>query len=401
MIDKTLFDSYAQALETVCGVAHDYILALWDEVEGMTAAQAKEYLLLAYSEVVAKTGSLAANSATEFYDSQRAAAGVSGEFEAQVYTPDNEKWLRQDIADTFKIGVTREGAAKLLAGSGVQRTMEYADDTLSYNSKYDPAHPKWALVPRANACDWCVMICSNGFFFNTAGSAKSARHSNCKCVPVVDFDTKNPSLEGYHPDELYRRYKDCKDTIEDVARNEWNAMSAEERKKYESKGKSAWDNYLTRRTQAEMRLRDRTWLNTGEAPRVTFENSDVESNVLPHELRTAERLAKHGIAPCFVQDYEWVKDENGRKFKVGKADLSNGIEIKTVQSSRNAEGAMINYLNNASKKKDLTRVVIDNSESEYITDKNLVKAALDQIGNFSNIPRVTVLTKTDRLIDIK
>jgi hypothetical protein len=50
-------------------------------------------------------------------------------------------------------------------------------------------------------------------------------------------------------------------------------------------------------------------------------------------------------------------------------DLANGVEIKTPITSRNPYGAVDNYLESCIGKKNVTRIVIDNFESNFSDDQ--------------------------------
>ena len=136
--------------------------------------------------------------------------------------------------------------------------MEQADATIIGNASRDPAHPLFALVPHAGACGFCIMLGSNGFVYHSRAKANASRHPNCRCRPVVDFDTENPALAGYDPDAMHGAYSDARAAVEDDARAEWDAMSEEERAKWKVDGKGAYDHYLRNRIAAEMSARQRT-----------------------------------------------------------------------------------------------------------------------------------------------
>ena len=91
--------------------------------------------------------------------------------------------------------------------------------------------------------------------------------------------------------------------------------------------------------------------------------------------------------------------QNGRKVRVGLPDFRNGVEIKTPMTSRNALGAMDNYLENAAKKDGVKRVVIDNTASLF-TDKELIDAARKALADYPKIPLLTILKKDGMLLNI-
>ena len=203
------------------------------------------------------------------------------------------------------------------------------------------------------------MLASFGF---STGSREAAAHthSNCDCRIVPQWG--GDSVDGYDPDEMYGRYNVCLDAIGG---------------------------------------RDPEWFMTGKVPDVLFSTNQVKGRVSEAELRTASRLAAHGIKPMFIQDYEWVVGEGGRKRKVGFPDLENGIEIKTLGSSGSAFGAMGNYLENSAKKKGIKCVVVDNSESARIADDDLVKAGRKIVDSYPSIPHLRLLLKSGVFLMVK
>ena len=182
-------------------------------------------------------------------------------------------------------------------------------------------------------------------------------------------------------------------------------MPDDEREAYiASHGKregAAFDAFLNKRVSAEIGRRDAGWFKNCIIPDVTYSSDQVKKRVSDAEFTTATTLSKHGIKARFIQDYVWIIGEDGRKRKVGLPDLENGIEIKTLDSSMNAFGAMDNYLDNSSRKKDLKCVVVDNCHSAYIEDAELIEAAEDVIRDYPTIPHLRLLLKDGRFLSIK
>ena len=184
-----------------------------------------------------------------------------------------------------------------LAGRSQQRVMAYADETLVRNAQADPAHPRWAIVPHAGACPWCVMLGSNGFMYRSEGTADASRHPHCKCAPVVDFDVGNPSLAGYDPAAMRSAYRTCEEAVEDDARRKWASMGAEERARHTRRGKPSYDAYLRNRVAAEMATRDRGWLQTGKPVEVSYDgwSSRERRRLAGQEEREHRLLAENGF----------------------------------------------------------------------------------------------------------
>lgn len=220
MVDYELFERYKDALGTNADLFSRAVRALADEVDGMGSDQMREHLGGQYPDLVRAYGTVAAEAAREFYEKQRGISGVAdmlGDYAAVTSYPD---WLDAESAKQVNAVSAGVGYAVgdivygFLEGRGLRSVMGCADSTLDYNASRDPAHPKWALVPHAGACAWCNMLGSRGFTYQSELTVGAARHNRCKCTPVVDFDTDNPKLKGYDPDELLDRYKKAEESGE-------------------------------------------------------------------------------------------------------------------------------------------------------------------------------------------
>lgn len=70
----------------------------------------------------------------------------------------------------------------------------------------------WARVPSgAETCEWCLMLSSRGFVYESANAAGEGRkyHGDCDCVPVLGSGADDYP-DGYDPDELYDRYAEAR-----------------------------------------------------------------------------------------------------------------------------------------------------------------------------------------------
>lgn len=207
MVDSEIYDAYKSALSGCSESAARAVKVLVETCEG--ANDFEKALEEGYASVVKTFGNAAAQVALELYVSLRAASGVTEPYEPKAYPPDVDNLLPYEAAQA--VASTLGDPAKLadlLATKSTQHVLEHADQTIYSNALRDPARPKWAIVPNPSACDWCLMLGSRGFEYARESTAKSARHANCKCTPVVDFDTRNPALDGYDPESLYDYYSE-------------------------------------------------------------------------------------------------------------------------------------------------------------------------------------------------
>ena len=202
MIPRGDFDRYARALGINADLLQAAIAQAIDECSGLYGEELYRALSRTYAALVAKFGSFAAAAAVEFYAAMRSGAGPAQGYEPRQFDPGHGGLLASDVDEALRASAP----AAALAARAVQRAMGYADATIQGNAMADPAHPRWALVPHAGACDWCRMIGSRGFVFKSSATAGAERHPSCRCIPVADF-SGSPALDGYDPAALYDEYR--------------------------------------------------------------------------------------------------------------------------------------------------------------------------------------------------
>lgn len=398
-------NALSTSAQALAATALDEIFKEWDgaDVAGLRVEciEALEAIESAYCDTYA------AGKAAEFYEGCRAAQGVRGAYRAVADSRRDPQALAGAVKAMIQYVVNgdtdkyrRECLSRI--DTDVRRS---ANNCVAYNTRRDPKKPRYARVPTGGeTCGFYLMLASFGFHYTTEEAASHA-HADCDCRVVPSFG--KATVKGYDADGMYSRYNDVLETLggRDGIRAEWNALPKEEREAYiASHGKkegAAFQKYLNKRVSQEIETRDATWFQTGSAPKVGFASEQVKNRATEAEVRTAGRLSSHGIKSVFVQDYEAACGEDGRKFRIGLPDLDGGIELKTLGTSRNARGAMKNYLENSTNKKGLKVVVVDNSESKHITDEELVTAAQELIGEFADVPHLRLLMKDGSFIRIK
>lgn len=253
MVDKDLFEIFKKALDGNLELMGQSFADLAKQCEGMGAKARRKFLRQAYIQLVAQHGAYASVAAMEFYQMARELAQPSTLYEASAFVPEIDGLLEYDVGSILTLQDDVEKLIKKLYSTGSERVMAYADETIQENANADPAHPKWALIPNAGSCGWCQMIASQGFVYSSARTAKNTRHPNCRCTPVVDFDTRNPSLDGYDPDKLYDKYKDARKSAERDAWKDWQELTQSERDKYGSNRRGAYDHFLRNRIVANIK----------------------------------------------------------------------------------------------------------------------------------------------------
>lgn len=459
MIPTDLYDAYNTAITENDRQAKAALAAIVAQLDPADVNGVRDALLEAYPALVRFYGTRAAQVAIEFYTGVRKAQNVVLPFYAYLPTDEFEEVDQEAVADVRReigglySGQSTIGAfASTMQGLATKRIMGMADSTLYALANADPARPKAAFVPHPGACGWCVMMGSRGFT-NTKEAAENFRHDNCKCVVVMDFDTKNPALEGYDERALYDEYARA-DTPENQRKwlEEWNAMSPEERAKYVRRVRDRdgnvkeipgdWSTYRRNRTVqemnrslvhsdtavaektattravasemgfggryssvhvysayskcnatigqdgewgalsagqrsavlAELRERDTEWVRRGMTPAPTFETPELEAKLRSernHELRTGEKLTGFGMRADYqVDTRSYYDDEKELWQDVGLADLTNGYELKTLQTG--GLNSVDDYIRTSRKKEGVRAIVFDNSENKNpITDGEL------------------------------
>ena len=367
------------------------------ELDGLTPSQQRDALLELVPALVDKYGNVSSTTAADWYDQVRSAWLESEQIPDDGYkattsgNPYDHTVLQDEIRYRCDALFPESGkdSTVLLTwlntrlGKWIQQA---GRDTIITNVASDPSTPRYARVPQGASCGFCIMLGSRGFVYSSAEAAGQFRryHDSCDCAIVPSWDKTNPTLEGYDPEGLYERYLQCRNTLGDMITD---GMSADD---------------VTRLVCREMDWRDRQWLYDGTEPEITFETDELRQeteNARPHELRTAERLRKHGVTPAFQIDYKLVVNkETGIEERVGLADWVGGIEIKTVDSAKSFR-TIDGYIGNASKKSDCTRLIIDNTESKNLTDDQLIEFVRESNRFHGGI--IYVLTKDQSLRRIK
>lgn len=248
---------------------------------------------------------------------------------------------------------------------------------------------RYARVPSGfETCSFCFMLASRGFVYHSEATARGLHgyHNHCDCciVPGVKGRTK---IEGYDPKGMHDRWCACAET----ARLDPGTLNADARKAI----------------LREVEMRDFHWLYTGEVPKVRYSSEKKKLEILkdrPHEDRTAHRMSDLGFKCELGNDgKKRGKDSRGRDLRDGYADLPSGIEFKTITTSKNAWGAVKNYLDGSLDKKNLKRIVIDNYEAKHLSDAEVVKA-IEELCEWDQYKErftwVTLLGKDGKLVDI-
>lgn len=310
----------------------------------------------------------------------------------------NEAGLRAvtEIADDIDKNKIEEKIKKLAnalvkgdQNSFIQNTSEYAAylakrcafSNMIENCKNNRV--RWARVPSGReTCAFCFMLASRGFVYHSQWEAGGAghdyhRHCDCEIIPNFQGGQFDHVVEGYKPDELHERYLDCRNVVTQL--NDKNTI-------YDGKEEA-------KRIKKEIETRDFEWLYKGIIPKVT-KMADANVTVGSLEWQTAERLSQHGIKCEFKKDCKYNSTKKGGI--EGYADLTGGIELKTLTSTK-SKNTIISHYRNARSKKDIKRCYFDNSINANLPDEALIRILQEKkYAEFG----IYVLTKENKLIKI-
>lgn len=356
MVDPTLHEEYDKALKITAELTKRATERVFELARQVPADQALAFVEEHLKNVAYIYGSVAAQAALETYKKQRAIAAPDEAYDPEYTAHVPDAFVTQDLmaaADKHRDGEgwDFDAMAANMVGHMMKYPMYASDWTMTGNANRDPAHPKWAFVPHMGACPWCIMVGSQGFVYRSEETAKSQRHTNCTCPVVVDFDTENPHLDGYDPDGMYRRMLECAEAGSGIP------------------GSHDWGEALREARQ----FRDREWLRTGRIPSVGYDSEKTRLKKAKDpthegEFHTATILASHGYKVTFWDDGIILPNPNGKgSITVGRADLSSGVEIKTLYGA-NAQNTFDTHVRRTKAKQDVKRLVIDVSENKKLSD---------------------------------
>lgn len=360
-LPREVVDAYTERLDALSEAARRVVAAQLAAIEYEDVADLREQVIAILEPVCAASSEAAAAYAAEFYDEVRAAqAGVPLGAEAvSAHLPEATEGAVRSIVQIVVDGKPWEQFARAVEDRADYEVKASAGECVKANAARDPLRPRWARVPDGSeTCPFCIMLASRGFVYASEKTASEKEggghyHPNCDCRIVPGFD--GMEVEGYDPDELYRR---------------WKAAEGEKESRRSAAG-------------------------------VGFVSDSVKKRVASHELRTAKRLAEdHGMRPVFVQDFKWVVGEDGLKRKIGLPDLEDGTELKAILKSKNAYGALKNHLDSAEKKAGLKRVIVDNTDAKFVADSQLMDAARQLRSRYPDIPVLSILLKSGELVDL-
>lgn len=371
-----VFDVTADELQDYEEKLHAASTASADAFEKLARAQnlptlehdaRKSAIYHAANDTVSTFSDATGKIACDFFD-----AHVEGATPSEI--PPQPKYIKQRLYEhieeyeqTHELG--DDEFLQLMSQDVYTEVYHHANRTMIHNVIKNKL--RYARVPMGNACAFCLMLATRGFVYYTQTSAGEDKghyhvHCHCKIVPGKNDTT----VTGYKPNGLNTRIKQVADSI-GIQNFNWKDCMRDSSMRYA--------------LQKELQFRDTNWLLTGIPPEVGYENELAEKNARPHEIEQAKRLSQHGIKCIFQVDYEVDEKTKGtaRQKIIGKTDLVNGIELKSLSNTNSLRKHVEKCLRNARKKVGLKCCHFDGQGTEFTTEE--IKKVLEGEMNKLNV----------------
>lgn len=206
---EDLRDANASVVELITGTVEQFFRSL----DLSSPEAARDALIAVVPALVEQYGEVAASVAADWYEAERAEAGVRGPYTATMAQTTDPDVTEQMIRRTAEHLFTDNPLAMLgpLALSAGKYAVEPSRSTIVLNARNERV--RWARVPTGVVnCAFCLTMASRGFVYLSPERAGlyDKYHPKCDCVPTPDW-SDSPQLEGYEPDELYSRYYEARE----------------------------------------------------------------------------------------------------------------------------------------------------------------------------------------------
>lgn len=222
-LSQAQLNAYNDALHGFQSSAEEYFRRLMDayreERPDASVAECREFCIVAMEEALGIYAPVAQELAAQMFDEVCEAEGIDARAELpdELYDRDmlvdaahyNAGKLVEDAVSGWVAFVDAESR---LANFYVRRS---AYEAMKKSCK--DGNVQWARVPTGReTCGYCFMLASRGFDYVSEDTAKAGSHVGCDCI-VVPGKPGRTEIDGYHPEELYERWKECRDSAESTS----------------------------------------------------------------------------------------------------------------------------------------------------------------------------------------
>lgn len=168
----------------------------WRSLDLSRPERARDALLAYIPELVAQYGLDAGVFAADWYDVQRAAAGIPGAFVAAAlpspYADAVDGMVRRAAGDLFTDNPS--GSLLTLRANTAKYVLAASRTTISRNADRDPRSSGWRRVTRGGGCDFCRMLAGRGGVYKES-TVHFASHGDCNCAAVPSWDQSAPEVD--------------------------------------------------------------------------------------------------------------------------------------------------------------------------------------------------------------
>ncbi len=389
LITKARLDRYRAGVDAYGDAAasyvEQYVRTLAEESHGAPVSELRDEAIKAIDEALSAFGDQASELALDLFEEIVSDYGIEPETRLDDVIP-------HEMVD----GGVRYLARALVEGMSDKFARDVADLSRYYihRSAFENMERncerndlRYARVPSGReTCGFCFMLSSRGFVYRseeTAGGTH-AYHEHCDCVIVPGFKGLpwDEQIEGYDPDAMRGRWRECQRAVgtNKELRERWKSMTGEQRSRYKGKSDAeCYRRFANAQAIGEAETRDFRWLNSGEHSGIEFTDDGVRKKKESAwkkddgERVTALKLNKLGYRAEFWDDELHVPNPGGRgTLTRGRPDLSTGVEIKTMYSM-SSENTFKKHMKSCRDKSGLKFVVIDVSENANVSRDDILR----------------------------
>ena len=203
--------------EEINGISADAQARVLEVLQGISwtpenIAECRELVLQALAAVMPTYTTMAAQASADFYDAAREL--VVGEKMGAQAISDYDPRKTEGAVRGFVRFVLRDDVQTF--NDQVLQRIDYemkrsANMSVVENGRRDPKRVRYARVPTgAETCDFCLMLASRGFVYQSEGTASASHcHSSCDCRVTPGWD--GMEVEDYDPRSIYDRWQDAID----------------------------------------------------------------------------------------------------------------------------------------------------------------------------------------------
>jgi len=173
--------------------------AFWATLDLNRPEAARDALVSFVPELTSTYGESAASVAADWYDEQRAAAGVRGRYRAQPAAVAEATRVQRRVRFGAQHLFTLDPSQTLtfLLSAAPTYALAPGRDTIRNDSLRDPRSAGWKRVTRPGACAFCQMLAGRGGVYKEE-TAHFASHDDCNCAAVPSWD---PNAEEVDVDQ--------------------------------------------------------------------------------------------------------------------------------------------------------------------------------------------------------